>query len=115
MAASDNRAAAEVVKSPRRAVDAGGMSTTNTKNELIAVIDECRAGGMGVKDIRKQKFDPNNFYMTRTDGKQLGPIKVAGNADELNAKFGEAISYVRAMNKGPKRQAAAPRRRVAAE
>jgi hypothetical protein len=84
------------------------MSTTknsSTKNELIAVIDECRAAGLGVKAIRKQKFDPNHFYMTRSDGKQLGPIKVAGNADELNAKFGEAVSYNNAMKNAPKRAA----------
>lgn len=82
------------------------MSKTNN-NELIAVIDECRAQGMCVKAIRKQKFDPSNFYMTREDGRQLGPIKCAGNTDELNGKFGEAISYMNAMKNAPKRGVAA--------
>jgi hypothetical protein len=86
------------------------MSTP--KNELIAVIDDCRARGLGVKSIRKQKFDPNNFYMTRTDGKQLGPIKCEGNTDQLNAKFGEAISYLKGMSQGPKRVAQRPHKRV---
>ena len=89
------------------------MSKTN-KNELIAVIDECRAQGLGVKEIRKQKFDPSNFYMTRTDGKQLGPIKCAGNADELNGKFGEAISYNNGMKNAPKRAPQRARGRVMA-
>jgi hypothetical protein len=83
------------------------MSNTKSNNELIAVIDDCRKSGLGVKDIRRQKFDPNNFYMTRSDGKQLGPIKVAGNVDELNGKFGEATSYLNAMKQAPKRSFAA--------
>lgn len=83
------------------------MSTTNNSNELIAVIDECRAKGLCVKAIRKQKYDPNNFYMTRTDGKQIGPVAVAGNTDELNAKFGAAISYMNAMKHAPKRRTTA--------
>ena len=82
------------------------MSTTN-RNELITVIDACRAEGFGVKAIRKQKYDPCNFYMTRTDGKQLGPIMCEGNTDVLNGKFGEAISYMNAMKNAPKRVAAA--------
>ena len=90
------------------------MKTTTNKNELIAVIDECRAKGLGVKEIRKQKFDPCNFYMTRTDGKQLGPVKCEGNTDELNRKFGEAISYVKGMNQGPKRMPQQARKRVVA-
>jgi hypothetical protein len=81
------------------------MSTT--KNELIDVINDCRASGLSVKAIRKQKFDPNNFYMTRSDGKQLGPIHCQGNTDELNGKFGEAISYLNGMKNAPKRLAAA--------
>ena len=80
---------------------------TTPKNELIAVIDECRAKGLGVKAIRKQKYDPCNFYMTRTDGKQLGPITCEGDASELNRKFGEAISYNNAMKHAPKRVVAA--------
>ena len=82
------------------------MSNTNS-NELIAVINECRKSGLGIKDIRKQKFDPNNFYMTRTDGKQLGPIKCEGTVEQLNAKFGEAISYLNGMKKAPRRSFAA--------
>ena len=81
------------------------MSTTT--NELIAVIDASRARENGVKSIRKQKYDPNNFYMTLTDGKQVGPVKVQGNTDQLNAKFGEAISYLTAMKNAPKRAATA--------
>jgi hypothetical protein len=79
----------------------------STNNELIAVIDVSRAGGSNVKAIRKQKYDPNNFYMTLTDGKQVGPVKVEGNTDELNRKFGEAISYLNAMKNAPKRVTAA--------
>ena len=82
------------------------MSNTN-KNELIAMMDACRAEGFGVKAIRKQKFDPCNFYMTRTDGKQLGPVRCEGNTDELNAKFGEAISYMNAMKNAPAKRVAA--------
>ena len=82
-------------------------NNNNSSNELIAKIDECRKAGTGVKAIRRQKFDPNNFYMTRTDGKQIGPVAVAGNADELNAKFGEAISYMNAMKQATKRSVAA--------
>jgi hypothetical protein len=65
-----------------------------TTNELIVAIDSARARGTDIKAIRKQKYDPNNFYMTQTDGKQVGPIKCAGNNDELNRKFGEAQSYL---------------------
>jgi hypothetical protein len=79
------------------------MSTNTTKNELIAVIDDCRAKGFDIKAIRKQKFDPCNFYMTRTDGKQVGPVKCEGNNDQLNGKFGEAVSYMNAMKNAPKR------------
>ena len=78
----------------------GTMSNTN---ELIAQIDSARAGGTTVKQIRRQKFDPNNFYMTLSDGKQVGPVKVEGNSDELNRKFGEAVSYMNAMKNAPKR------------
>ena len=79
------------------------MSTTTNANELIAVIDDCRAKGCDVKAIRKQKYDPCNFYMTRSDGKQVGPVRCEGNTDELNRKFGEAISYMNAMKNRPKR------------
>ena len=32
--------------------------------------------------------------MSQADGKQVGPVKVEGNQDELNRKFGEAQSYL---------------------
>ena len=63
-------------------------------NELIVAIDSARTRGSNVKSIRKQKHDANSFYMTLTDGKQVGPVKVEGNQDELNRKFGEAQSYL---------------------
>jgi|tagenome__1003787_1003787.scaffolds.fasta_scaffold17117781_1 hypothetical protein len=70
-----------------------------TKNELIVAIDAARARGVGVKSIRNQKYDPSNFYMTCTDGKQVGPIKCEGDKNELNRKFGEAQSYVAGTKK----------------
>ena len=73
----------------------------STNNELITVIDSARARGTNVKSIRKQKFDPNNFYMTLSDGKQVGPVKCEGNTDELNRKFGEAQSYLAGMKNAP--------------
>ena len=85
-----------------------------TKNELIAVIDDCRALGLGVRSIRKQKFDPSNFYMTRTDGKQLGPIKCEGDTAQLNGKFGEAISYLNGMGSARKRTMQRAHKRVVA-
>jgi hypothetical protein len=82
-----------------------GMSNTN---ELIAAIDSARSTGATVKAIRKQKYDPNNFYMTLTEGgKQLGPIHCEGNVDELNRKFGEAISYMNALKTTPPQPRAA--------
>ena len=72
-----------------------------TTNELIVAIDSARARGTDIKAIRKQKYDPNNFYMTQTDGKQVGPIKCAGNNDELNRKFGEAQSYLVGTKRAP--------------
>jgi hypothetical protein len=80
-----------------------------TTNELIVAIDSARARGTDVRAIRKQKYDPNNFYMTQTDGKQVGPIKCVGNNDELNRKFGEAQSYLVGTKRKP---AAAPARRT---
>jgi hypothetical protein len=71
-----------------------------TTNELIVAIDAARARGTDVKAIRKQKYDPNHFYMTQTDGKQLGPITCVGNNDELNRKFGEAQSYLVGTKRG---------------
>ena len=74
----------------------------SSKNELIDVIDSARASGNNVKSIRRQKYDPNNFYMTLTEGgKQVGPVKVEGNIDELNRKFGEAISHLNGMKSNP--------------
>lgn len=80
----------------------------STNNELIAQIDSARSKGTGVKSIRRQKFDPNNFYMTRSDGKQLGPVKVEGNIDQLNSKFEEAQAYLANLrtNSSPARKAA---------
>ena len=47
-----------------------------------------------MKTIRRQKHDPNNFYMTTTDNRQIGPVKCDGDTSELNRKFGEAHSYL---------------------
>jgi hypothetical protein len=95
--------ASKHVKSSRERIDSGGMSTT-TNNELICVIDAERAKGCSVKSIRKQKHDPCNFYMTCTDGQQVGPVKCEGNTDELNRKFGEAQSYLAGMKNNPAKQ-----------
>lgn len=67
----------------------------STNNELIAQIESARSNGNSVKSIRRQKYDPNNFYMTLTEGgKQVGPVKVEGNIDQLNKKFEEAQSFL---------------------
>ena len=73
----------------------------STKNELIDVIDSARSRGTTVKQIRRQKYDPNNFYMTLSDGKQVGPVKCEGDINALNRKFGEAQSYVVGMKNTP--------------
>ena len=74
----------------------------STKNELIDVIDSARASGNDVKCIRRQKYDPNNFYMTLVQGgRQVGPVKVEGDINELNRKFGEAQSYLVGMKNSP--------------
>ena len=78
----------------------------STKNELIEVINAARSEGTNVKSIRRQKYDPNNFYMTRTDGKQVGPVKCEGDINELNRKFGEATSYLSGMKNTPTKQRA---------
>jgi hypothetical protein len=81
----------------------------STKNELIAQIDSARNNGSDVKSIRRQKYDPNNFYMTLTEGgKQVGPVKVEGSIDQLNQKFAEAQSYLVSSKSGssPLRKAA---------
>jgi hypothetical protein len=81
----------------------------STKNELIAQIESARSNGTDVKAIRRQKFDPNNFYMTLTEGgKQVGPVKVEGTIDQLNQKFSEAQSFLVASksNSMPTRKAA---------
>jgi hypothetical protein len=72
----------------------------SNNNELIAQIDSARSRGVGVKAIRRQKYDPNNFYMTQTDGKQVGPVKVEGNIDQLDRKYAEAQSYLNDMKIG---------------
>ena len=69
----------------------------NNNNELIVAIDSARTNGTTVKSIRKQKHDPNNFYMTLADGKQVGPVNVTGDQNELNRKFGEAQSYLNGL------------------
>ena len=72
----------------------GSTTGTSANNELIAAIDKARGTGTPVKQIRKQKHDPSNFYFTLEDGKQVGPVNVAGDQNELNRKFGEAQSYL---------------------
>ena len=70
----------------------------STKNEIIEVIDSARASGNEVKVIKRQKFDPNKFYFTLAHGgKQVGPVPVEGDMNELNRKFGEAQSYLAGM------------------
>lgn len=66
----------------------------NTNNELIAAIDSNRSSGNPVKAIRKQKYDPNNFYMSLSDGKQIGPVCVAGSVEDANRKFAEAQAFL---------------------
>jgi hypothetical protein len=77
----------------------------SNKNELIEVIKTTCAGGMGVKSIRKQKYDPTSFYMTRTDGKQIGPVKCGGSVEELDRKFHEAQAHLEAMKSSTRRAA----------
>lgn len=76
----------------------------NTKNELIETIDQARMRGNAVKSVRNQKYDPNHFYMTCADGKQIGPVKVEGNAEESHRKFMEAQAYLASM-KQPRKAA----------
>jgi hypothetical protein len=78
----------------------------SNKNELIEVIDSSCTSGFGVKSIRKQKYDPCNFYMTRTDGKQIGPVKCQGSVEDLARKFSEAQSHLEAMKTSTHRRAA---------
>jgi hypothetical protein len=77
----------------------------STKNELIAAIEACHAAGGEIKSVRKQKYDLKNFYMSRTDGKQVGPVKCEGEVEELNRKFDEAVSYLSAIKNRPRRAA----------
>ena len=79
-------------------------STSNSTNELIVAIDNARKTGSPVKQLRKQKHDPNNFYFTLEDGKQVGPVNVAGDQNELNRKFGEAQSYLHGTRNNAKKQ-----------
>lgn len=76
-----------------------------TKNELIAAIDACRAAGGEIKSVRKQKYDLKHFYMSRTDGKQVGPVQCEGEAEELMRKHGEAVAYLTATKNCQKRAA----------
>jgi len=86
-------------------IDSECMSTTN---ELIHVIDSARKQGNNVKAIRKQKYAPSDFYMTLSDGKQVGPVKCQGDENALNGKFGEAQSYLAGLkNLGRNASAAA--------
>ncbi len=78
----------------------------SNKNELIEAIKSTCTIGLGVKSIRKQKYDPCNFYMTRTDGKQIGPVKCEGSAEELERKFSEAEAHLAAMKHSTHRRAA---------
>jgi hypothetical protein len=79
----------------------------STKNELIDVINSARASGNDVKSIRPQKYDPNSVYLTLVQGgKQVGPVKVEGDIDELNRKFGEAQAHLAAMKTTKSRAAA---------
>jgi hypothetical protein len=78
----------------------------STKNELIDVINSARTNGAPVKSIRRQKYDPNNFYMTLSDGKQIGPVKAEGAIEELDRKFNEAQSQLDAQ----KNKQTAPRK-----
>ena len=76
----------------------------STNNELIAMINDVRSQGSDVKTIRKQKYAPADFYMTLTNGRQVGPIKCEGSTEELAGKFAEAQSYL--ASKQPPRLAA---------
>lgn len=80
----------------------GFMSTIN---ELIAQIESAKSRGTGIKSIRRQKYDPNHFYMTQTDGKQVGPVKVEGDIQELDRKFNEAQSCLAASKNGIRKAA----------
>jgi hypothetical protein len=74
----------------------------STKNELIDVIDSARKSGNSVKCIKRQKHAPNDFYMNLVEGgKQVGPVRVEGDINELNRKFGEAQSYLVGMRNSP--------------
>ncbi|HEX3356252.1 MAG TPA: hypothetical protein VHS31_04645 [Tepidisphaeraceae bacterium] len=66
----------------------------STSNELIAVIDSNRNSDASVKAIRKQKYAPSDFYLTLTSGRQVGPVKCAGDQSELDRKFVEAEAYL---------------------
>ena len=78
-----------------------GNGSNGSTNELIAAIDAARNSGTPVKQIRKQKHDPNNFYFTLENGKQVGPVNVTGDQNELNRKFGEAQSFLHGTKNTP--------------
>jgi len=74
----------------------------SSKNELIDVINSARASGNDVKSIRPQKHAPNSVYMTLVHGgRQVGPVNVEGDANELNRKVAEAESYLAALKSKP--------------
>lgn len=77
------------------------LGRMSTKNELIDVVDSNRSGGNPVKMIRKQKYDPNHFYMTCSDGRQIGPVTVEGTIEETNLKFAEAQAYLASTKHHP--------------
>ena len=81
----------------------------SSKNELIDVINSARASGNDVKTIRPQKHAPNSVYMTLVQGgRQVGPVQVEGDANELNRKFAEAQTYLDGLkNSATKRRTAA--------
>lgn len=77
------------------------LGRMNTNNELVAAIDSNRSNDNSVKTIRKQKYDPNNFYMSLSDGKQIGPVSVAGTVEDANRKFAEAQAYLASAKHNP--------------
>lgn len=65
-----------------------------TNNELIETIDASYLKGNPVKQVRDQKHAPAFFYMTLSDGKQLGPIHTAGTVEECQAKYQAAQKHL---------------------
>lgn len=82
---------AKIPKSPAGWFDSRNM---NTNNELIAVIESARASGNPVKQVRRQKFAPSQFYLSTVAGKQLGPVTCSGDPEELNRKYEAAVAHL---------------------